>query len=265
MEKTIEVFSSGGLGDSLIVGLKIKQAFQDASVIWRHFEKHPCHSEPCSQIQFQFADHVECRITDSPEKDALQMCGEVGGQYIDTRINKVLHPYLDRHLVSSGLTHQKLAGRNNYIVVQAQAGRMHDGTRREVGVGVMNQLLKTFPHKHLVILGPEWHPFSTTDMERTINLTEQTESILDVFNIINDCALFVGQDGVMAYYSMMIGKPTLVTYHIGSLPNHYWNNQWGTHALAWVGGSNLNELIKHPRLDTFIECVIANKFEERNI
>jgi len=238
----LEIFSSGGVGDSLIVGLKIQEATKSnspAHIVWRHFEKHECNADPCLAIQTKFATQAECLIFDKPEQCAKEMCHDIAGTYITTTSSDILNPYLDKPIHGEGFFLSPLMGEKNYIVVQAQAGRMHDNTRREVDISVMNQLLQLFPNKRLVILGPEEQSFETIDTSRTINLTGKTGSIIDVFEIINDCSLFVGQDGVMAYYALMRKKCAIVAFHINTLPQHYWNGRWETHSVALLGAGNM--------------------------
>lgn len=253
----IEIFSSGGVGDALIVGLKIQQGFEaeERRIVWRHFEKHECHGDACLDIQQQFADHSECFIMEQPHNNMLEMCDSVGGIYIDTKMGEVLSPYLKKPLARGSFFHEKLLGESDYIVVQAQAGRMNDNTRREVSLDVMNGLLQLFPDKKIVILGPESHPFHTVDMSRTINLTGATESVIDALEIINDACLFIGQDGIMAYYSLMLKKPTILAFHIHTLPEHYWNERWGSHAVALLGAGNI---LSQLPLNDKIERLLVN-------
>lgn len=234
-----KIFSSGGLGDSLIVGLKISQTTQHRQgVVWENYEKHEVHKNCCETIQDKFAGHSKCIIVDKPEKEALAKCQEEGGIYLNTKITEVVCPYLNKPIDTMGYFNNKIFGIDDYVLVQAQAGRMNDNTRREIGPEVLNQLLDAFPSKPMVVVGPEKAIFSTKDMRRIINLTGETPSILNVVELINNCSLFVGQDGFMAYYSAMIKKPTIIHYHLPNLPSHYWHGRWSSHCIGLTGLGN---------------------------
>lgn len=245
------VFSSGGVGDALIVGLKINKMRQQnghGHFVWEHREKHECHAEPCSDIMSRFAEEAHFILSDQPEKEAMEAKAGCKGYYIDTRINGVIDPYLDFPLGSNFLmlkrgavgksAEKKHWGGNlphdieNFVVVQCQAGRMHDNTKRTVGFDVVKKLREKLPGQPIILLGPEPVDFHG---DMICNWTGQTGSILDAFACIDECTLFVGQDGVLAYYAMMQKKPSLVAYHLPNLPGHYWNNAWAGHSLALVG------------------------------
>jgi hypothetical protein len=196
----------------------------------------------------KFAEQPSFILCDQPERKAMEAKAGCKGYYIDTRINTVTDPYLD-FPIGSEFLHQKRSaiGKSakkvhwdgnlghdieNLIVIQCQAGRMHDSTKRTVGFGVVQQVQKCLPGQPVVLLGPE--PINFHD-KGICNWTGQTKSILDAFSCIDDCALFIGQDGVLAYYAMMRRKPTIVAYHLPNLPGHYWNNAWASHAVALIG------------------------------
>lgn len=237
-----QIFSSGGVGDTLIVGLKINQFKRNLTsgdqIFWNHYERHECHTKPCLDIMKFFANKSEVFIDNQPEKLAKQECEKYNGKYLDTVAKRIINPYLNFQIPVESFLDHRLLGRTNYIVIQAQAGRMHDNTRREVGVGVIDMLLHMFPSKMLVILGPEEHLYETIDQRRIINLTGQTTSVNDALGIINDCSLFVGQDGIMAYYAMMQKKPSIVFFHLPNLVDHYFNTTWMNHSLAIYGAGN---------------------------
>lgn len=255
-KKRLSISSSGGVGDSLIVGLKIQEAIKSCDSVhidWFHFEKHQCHADPCLAIQTKFASHAECIITKNPEQDAMKLACEKEGRYLSTKVGDILNPYLDKQISCGTFFHERILGLKNYIVVQSHAGRMHDNTKREVGIGVINNLISLFPDKLLVLVGPKKHVFKTENDSQVLNLTGETGSIIDVFQIINDCSLFVGQDGVMAYYAMMQKKNTIVSFHLPTLPNHYWNKKWENHSIALVGGGNkINHLPNLPMLKSWV-------------
>jgi hypothetical protein len=249
-----KVFSSGGVGDSLIVGLKIRKMRQqngDCHFIWEHREKHACHKKPCHDIMGRFAEEPRFILCDQPEKEAMEAKAGCKGYYIDTRINSVVDPYLDFPIGSHFLKQKRMAiGKSaerthwdgnlshdieDFVVVQCQAGRMHDNTKRTIGSDVIKQLRQCLPDQPVVLLGPEPVNFHEDGI---CNWTGQTVSILDAFSCIDECAMFVGQDGVLAYYAMMRRKPTLVAYHLPNLPGHYWNNAWASHSLALMGAGN---------------------------
>ncbi len=260
MSTTKKVFSSGGVGDTLIVGMKIQQdslKFPATEYVWKHFEKHECHSEPCLDIMDQFVEGAEFCITDKSEACAKQLAVDTGGHYIDTVITGWPNPYLKQPLCDGKfvLEHSELFDLSGHIVVQVQAGRMYDNTRREIGPGVITELLETFERK-IVIIGPEHYNYSFADSDRVINLAGTTDSILDCLQLINDCILFVGQDGVVAYYAMMLKKLTIVNFHIPTLINHYWNAAWQNHSLAFTGaGRNLNKLPEHEKLKLLFNVI----------
>ncbi len=260
----MEVFSSGGCGDALIVGMKIQQdslKFPGTEYIWRHFEKYECHSEPCLDIMKQFVNRAEFCVMNGPEAAAKQMCHDVAGHYIDTVITGWPNPYLNNPLGNGSflLKDPDLFNLSNHIVVQAQAGRMHDDTRREIGPAVITQLLDTFQSKKVVIIGPDNYEFSFAYSDRVIDLAGSTPSVLDCLQLINDCSLFIGQDGVAAYYAMMLKKLCIVNYHIPTLVNHYFNCEWTNHSLALTGAGNiLNNIPNHKKIKLIFDIVKQN-------
>ena len=269
MADEYHVFSSGGVGDALIVGLKIsKMRAQNGTgrYVWEHREKHACHAEPCSDVMSRFAEECHFILSDDPEREAMAAKAGAEGYYIDTRINGVVHPYLEFGLGSNFLDQKRGAiGKSaekvhwdgnlpydieDFVVVQCQAGRMHDNTKRTVGVDVIKQLRQSLPDQPIVMIGTETVDFHG---EMVLNWTGQTKSILDAFSCIDECAMFVGQDGVLAYYAMMKRKPSLVAYHLPNLPGHYWNNAWAGHSLAMVGaGNHLHQIPKNDKTELLL-------------
>ena len=253
----LEVFSSGGVGDSLIVGLKIQKELARCGkgpedVVWKHYEKHLCHVNPISDVMQHFARQTECKIEDKPEVMAQEACGAVGGIYLDTRVPTLSYPYLDKPLRSASI---KSAGSTKYLCVHLVAGRLNDNTCRKVSGQALQTLLDNFPDKKMVLLAPTKVDVDLP-LDRVVNLTGQTKTITEAFDIINSCSLFVGQDGVLAYYAMMIQKPTIVAYHLPNLPGHYWNAKWGFHSLLFVGaGNDFNTIPDHPKVSQLFEHV----------
>lgn len=251
MNNIKEVFSSGGVGDTLIVGLKIRQSmknFPETEFTWRHFERHQCHADPCMNIMGMFVQKREIYVMDGPEKAAKEMCHDVNGTYLDTVIKGYPNPYLDKPLGDGSF----LLGRSDtfdlkdHIVIQMHAGRMHDNTRREVGREVIQQLKDEFWLRKIVLIGPESYEYKD---DQVVNLTGQTPNVVDSLELINDCSLFVGHDGIAAYYAMMMKKLVIVSFHIPTLVNHYWNLNWANHALCLQGsGTFLRKLPDHEKV-----------------
>ena len=242
----MKIYSSGGVGDALIVAMKIEhlRLWTDAKIEnWGHHEKHECHTEACTDIVRHFVPDGNFWCVDKPEAMAKELSRLNHGKdrlYIDTRIKEFPHPYLPNPIENNFSLSTELWELENYIVVQMTAGRLHDNTRRSVQVPAINQLHERFPDKSIVLLGPE-RMICEFDYP-VINLTAKTVSILDALSCINSCGLFVGQDGVMAYYAAMLGKPTVISYHLPNLLNHYWNNHWSLHCCAMVAGNTVMSL-----------------------
>ncbi len=237
----MNIYSSGGVGDALIVAMKIEhmRLWTKTKInYWGHYEKHECHREPCTSIIKHFVSNGDCWIDTQPEKRAKELA-ESNGTYIDTKIINFPHPYLPHPIENNFKFKTKIWDHDKYICIQTTAGRLNDNTRRSISFKVIHGLKKRFPDRDIVLLGPERLDITENHM---INLTGETQSILDAFSIINDCVLFIGQDGIMAYYAAMLGKPTIISYHLPNLLNHYWNNYWSLHAVAMVGGNNVVSL-----------------------
>lgn len=262
----MKIFSSGGVGDALIVGMKIEnlRVWTKAKIqYWQHREKHECHGHACNDIVKHFVPKGKFILSENPEKESKEIEAIGNDQfknsckYIDTKIIEFPHPYLPNQIENNYHLSTELWDKENYICVQMTAGRLHDNTKRHINFSVIYQLHEKFPNKTIVMLGPELIPYETNFLGNVINLTGKTPSILDAFSCINNCGLFVGQDGVMAYYSMMLRKNTIINYHLPNLINHYWNNHWSLHGLAVCGaGNNLNKF--PPGIDKFLNNAEKN-------
>ncbi|MHA2009816.1 MAG: hypothetical protein ACXADW_02935 [Candidatus Hodarchaeales archaeon] len=244
-----KVFSSGGVGDALIVGLKIQHRFPEVEVAWNHFERHQCHGDPILDIQKQFVKNAIVSIRDKPEEQAKEMCSKSNGIYIDTVITNFINPYLKKPL-STGKPILNL-DLKDHVIIHMHAGRMHDNTKRTIAFNVIDDIRHKFLNKKIMLVGPE--PVDL-DFPNCINLTGKTESVLEAMQAINGCCLFVGQDGVLAYYAMMLKKPALIAFHLPNLVNHYWNGAWALHSLAIIGaGNTLNSLPSGEKIEQLFE------------
>lgn len=244
-----KIFSSGGVGDALIVGLKLQQLSNTNEAEWTHYEKHACHEKPCLDIMKQFAKKSNMVICNRPQDIALDMCQKENGLYIDTKIIGHPLPYLNKPL---GKKIKKDPG-FQYVVINAAAGRMHDNTKRVIDPEIVNDIMSLIPNKKIIVLGPEKMDFG----KQVINLSGETESIIDAFEIINGSSCLIGFDGVLSYYSLMLGKPTIVFYHAINLVHHYWNDIWSTHALAYSTNSNkINRLPPTKNIAKFMDNII---------
>lgn len=229
-----KIYSSGGVGDNLIIGLKIQKKFPGEKIFWRHYEKHSCHHEPCSDLMkamFPTGD-VAFIKSDKPEAEAK---GE-GGTYINTVIAGHEDPYLNEQLGESPLTFK------DHIVIQMSAGREGDDTYRVVSKDLISQIAKDNADKKIVLLSGKIMAFPKT--KNVINLSGQTGTVVDALGYINNCSFFIGQDGVLAYYAMMLKKPTLVNFHLPTLPGHYFNAKWLAHAVPVCQGNSLQYMPK---------------------
>lgn len=254
MQETIHVYSSGGVGDALIIALKIEKLknyhiLQDTDTIfyWDHAEKHECHRIPISNIMESVVgrDFFKCHIqANNPEAYIKELCKLNNGIYLNTRIMGIITPYLVSEFGSTFI----LPWQDNklpHIVINVLAGRTYDNTRREIGSEIIHQIARQFPDRQIVLIGPESNDsLDKIDYEgRVYNATGKTPTVIDAMSYINGCCLFVGQDGVLAYYSMMLRKPTIIHYHIPNLIGHYFNQEWAYHSIALFGDSNrLNKL-----------------------
>jgi hypothetical protein len=233
--KRVNFFSSGGVGDTLIVGLKIQQFINnlkdDVRASWYHFEKHECHELPIRQIMdrmLAYPGRKYVNIVDKPEKSALEMCKILNGVYLNTKIIEMDHPYFNHY-----------TEKYPQICVQMHGGRMHDNTRREVSLDVVQELHEKFPSKYVLLIGPE-----RVDVEEKwiVNRTARTPCITEAFQSINESFLFVGPDGIFAYYAAMKGKPCVINYHIPTLMQHYWHPKWADHVIPVFSGNKLSSL-----------------------
>jgi len=260
MPDDYNIFSSGGVGDALIVGLKIqKMRSQNGNhrYVWEHREKHSCHAKACNDIMDCFAEDAKFILSDNPEREAMEAKSGSTGYYIDTTVNWVPDPYLKFRLGSTFFMRNQVTWPDqleNPIVIQMAAGRMHDGTKRIVSIDVIKQIREWLPKKSVLLLGPE--PINV-DIDGICNFTGQTsENIRHAFSCIDDCSMFIGQDGVLSYYAMMQKKPTIVAYHIHTLTGHYWNNAWANHSVAILGAhNNLSALPNSDKVQSLIDMI----------
>jgi len=276
--KVIHIYSSGGVGDTLIVALKIdklknyeKQQGNTTMFYWDHAERHECHRNAISEIMKKTVgeDYFKCEIQpemgSNPEHYIKEKCKSMNGTYLDTKIMGITSPYLDFKIGEDFIIswEEKLVP---HIVVNMLAGRTYN-TRREVNVKVVHQLAKEFPKKRVVLLGPEMMEYLDNEFiqyeGRVYNATGHTDTIIDALSFINGCCLFVGQDGVLAYYSMMLRKPTIVHYHMPSLIQHYFNQNWAYHSIALFGGGNVLESLDLNNNEIIALLDIAKKYERR--
>jgi hypothetical protein len=238
--------SSGGLGDALIVGLKIQQWRKNNAKLyqkkaqWFHYEKHECHREPIEQIIPYFVNDGGCVISKSPEKDALrtvEVSLSMGRKsiYLHTKLNVLSNPYIDFPIESVYIPYKNF--NKKHICIQTAAGRLHDSTKRMVSKKVIEDMSKLFPDKAIVLIGTE----KIDDYKGTkIRIfSGKLDNIVDTFKLIDGCCLFIGLDGVLAYYAAMKKKPCIIHYHIPTLLNHYYNEKWNSHVLPLCGTHNL--------------------------
>lgn len=254
--------SSGGVGDALIAGVKIKNAFGD-DVSWNHYEKHECHQYALTDLVEAFG-FKEARFI-SHEKPYFAACEAVNrekvmpaidqyspaGGYVSSVCRTMEAPFLP-----SPICRRKTSFTIpiEAICIQALAGRPHDDTRRIVGMQIVRSINSLFPGRHIVIVGPERNDlFNEHEIHGLINLTGRTPSVVDALSIIDLCAGFVGHDGVMAYYAMMRRKPTIVSYHMPMLAEHYWNDTWAPRTQVVRGDNNMRVGCKE--LDQFSKMV----------
>lgn len=243
--KEFKFYSSGGVGDALIISLKIRKTKQEYGVdslyYWTHVEKHACHKWPINEIMKTTiqSGFYSCYIRDDAEKFAMEQCKNADGIYLDTKISDLKNPYMAGYIgercVFYGLGSEY---NKKHIIVQVCAGRMYDNTKRTIGINVINSIAKRFPQRNVVLIGPEQIEYKEKLLSNIQNMTGKTETIIDALSYINMCSLFIGQDGVCAYYAMMKRKPTIVNFHIDSLINHYFNKEWAMHSISLIGGGN---------------------------
>lgn len=232
----LKFFSSGGLGDSLIVCIKALQQDIDAEIF--HYEKHKCHKGEINDIINTFAKG-KCIISKNPEISAKEACSREFGIYLNTKIvqKEMISPFI-------GKFKNKLRGFENsakYICIQKVAGRLHDNTRREIDDNIIIELSKLMPHHDIIVLSPEKH--NIKGGFNIINKTGKTKSVIDALSIIKNCDGFVGQDGICAYFAAMCNKPCIINYHMPNLVYHYWNDMWfHSGCVPLVGAGNLLKL-----------------------
>jgi len=215
----------------LVYTMKTKESKHCKNIMCTSFSKHKCYVDPAKSIMsmFTYKNLFEWfKITD-PAGTAKQFAKDINGIYLDSRLQTSEYPYL-RELEKF----QKKGLRR--ICVHMIAGRLNDGSKRTIEYSVIQQLKRIFPGMDIILLGPEKIDFPKSN--RVDNITGGTTDIRDVFDWIDSCDLFIGQDGVAAYYAAMTRKPTIIFYHIPSLIDHYWHPDWSEHVLAVVGQGN---------------------------
>ena len=241
-------YSSGGLGDALIVAAKILQT--DANLkrsTWNHFEKRDMFFVQCTEIMRSIIPDVGCERVNDPEHEARYWSKEVkGGKYVNTSIAEMEYPWLNGkfgHVFS-------MAGQP-IICIQTVAGRLNDMTRREISLEVVNQMQKRFPTAAIVLIGPER---TQCDWPNVINVTGMTRSVIDTFHYINGCDLFIGQDGICSYYAAFTQKPTIINYHLPDLIHHYYNDKWG-HVAPLMGINLVRNIPESGKCENVLEMV----------
>ena len=246
--------SSGGCGDSLIVGLKLKKLNLDKeSYIWNHYEKHAEHENSINEIIDFLELSGRCYITNSPYKDAIKLSSvnevypaadqyNINGGYISSVISGFSEPYFD----ISDTTNKQ------YVIIQTAAGRMKDNTKRIVSPQLIASICHILPHYRIILIGPEKY----CSLSNVLNLTGKETNLRQIFKLIDNCSLFIGQDGVLSYYSLMIKKPTIVNYHMSTLVSHYWNEKWRNHSLSYSQGQIFFDLSQNKNFQNFIKEVL---------
>jgi len=233
--------SSGGTGDCLLVSaLKInKDQYKHM-----HFEKHECHKKPCEDIMSQFTDNYEFVLSKNPDEDAKK-----AGKYISTNIVGVIEPYLKKRIENGFYTEHDCLMNYDYIVIQMTSGRLEDDTKRGFHTNIIKDI-RNQTDKTIVLIGPERIGY---DGENVMDFTGQTESIIDAFSIINGACAFIGMDGVCSYYSLMLKIPTIIFYHIPILVNHYYNQSWDSHSMAFHSGNWVDRLPNNSQIRNIID------------
>ena len=246
-----DVFSSsGGVGDALIVALKMSFPWY-VPRLWVHHEKHDCHARALEELVGFFWPKVGwVKMCKEPYIEALKMVGarhvippvdqEVGSHaYLSSDVSTVNDPYIEDR-VARGVRawgDPYHLGRCRNVCVQKHAGRLGDSTRREVSNSMIEMVAKRLPKRNVFVLGQE--SCKVPNFRNVINLTGLTPSLIEAFDVVENCDLFIGQDGVLAYYALMRRKPTVINYHDPRLVNQYWNEKWLPHGFPCFMGNNL--------------------------
>lgn len=215
--------STGGLGDALICLAKILQ--QNSGRYWFHGTGHYEHIMPIQDIQsvlpwmHRSCEKITKNTVNNLEESIVKHCKSSNTKYVrlNTKITEMKHPFLHMDIVKS-----KTIGN---ICIQMTAGRMTDNTKRIVHPNVIETVFDHYPQSKIVLIGPEAFKMRKS-YNKLINLTGQTNTILDALSIVGGSDSFIGHDGICAYYAAFLKKQTTINYHIPTLTDHYWNKKW---------------------------------------
>jgi len=245
---SIDVYSSGGIGDALIVISKIARLHRITGAMFnfRMYGKHRCYEKPCNELMTlpKFLDASSHYVlSDNPEIDAKAFAHSNGSIYMNTRvddINNPVEPFYDILQDTIPLINKHMPSN---ICIQVLAGRPNDGSARMVTATAIRQLFKSIRHRNIVLVGQDEistpEDFYEPAQNKIINLCGRTGTISQALCIVRHSHAFVGQDGVLAYYAMMIGKRVVVNWHVPTLPGHYMHPSWVAHTKSLYGGSAL--------------------------
>lgn len=237
--------STGGLGDALICLLKVREIGE--AKFWLHGTGHKEHIAGIEDVQ-KLATGVECsceKITKDTREEfehrSQTHADNTHTNYtrISTQVKEIQDPFISRPF--DGFAEPFIVSRP-YICIQCAGGRMGDSTKRTIDERAIKDLKEVFPAHEIVLLGPEHIEFSEGIVKNKFNRTGRTYSIIDALAIINECDAFVGHDGVMAYYAMMIHKPTIINWHVPNLPSNYMHNKWRRLSVEVYLGSSIKRL-----------------------
>ncbi len=263
----MKIYSSGGAGDALIVLNKISLYFTETGgpIIFKMLEKHPCQKDAIDDLikakkYLRFESGFQ--LSQNPEKEARELAAKNEGLYFNTRVrdeeyplSTTFHPYQSKNGI------QKI--QQPYICVLYAAGRMKDNTKRVISTGNIKKIKESFPEHRILILGSEFIDFDDDLVETKFNKTGRTKSILDAMAYINDADGFIGQDGVLAYYSMMLGKPTIINWHLPNLPEHYFHPEWSQNTIHMYEGVSVS-MMSDLEFIAFQDLIATKKVEKKN-
>ncbi len=229
----LRFFSSGGLGDILIVCNKLTQVHnQDGEhILLKVYEKHACHKSGIQEVIscFPFITGT-VELSDHAFETANNEASKSGAIYINTRTDD--KDFQMSPLISPITKYNISPIEEKYICICYASGRMGDKSKRIVHPKVF-QAIKTFlPEYKIVLVGPEYVELDENIISDEYNKTGRTKSVADAMGYINGADGFIGQDGVLSYYALMIGKPTIINWHDSSLPSHYWHQGWKNHGIS---------------------------------
>ena len=232
-------FSSGGLGDALIVFNKIQQMHDISKcALWSHITGQKEHVEPirklamhCFPKAFVGVAHIPKKQKDEAVRSQIEKAAENELDFIypNTKITEMDYPFLDQHLVRPRL--------RRTMCIQMTAGRMNDSTKRTVDTDVVDWAESRSAISRIVLIGPE--RVKTPASTKVINKTGKTPTILEALEYVGGCDYFIGHDGVCAYYAAFLEKVCVINYHIPTLTNHYYNKQWSNHVVPLFAGQTL--------------------------